>query len=121
MAINANQNLLGKLIVVLRRHEEIVAALTQSEWQELFVDVQWATARLREAFAPDHFNYAFLQNEDRHVHLHVIPRYADPRRIAGTEFADAAWPAHYEVGVTNSVGADVMQAISDAVGVAAPR
>jgi diadenosine tetraphosphate (Ap4A) HIT family hydrolase len=38
--------------------------------------VQRTTERLRRAFAPDHFNYAFLQNQDRHVHQHVIPRYA---------------------------------------------
>jgi diadenosine tetraphosphate (Ap4A) HIT family hydrolase len=121
VAINENQNLLGKLIIVLRRHEESVATLTTNEWAELFTEVQWATGRLREAFAPDHFNYAFLQNEDRHVHFHVIPRYAGTRRIASTEFRDAAWPAHYEVGVTKAVSPETMQAIRDALVVAAPR
>ena len=117
MAINANQNLLGKLIVVLRRHEEAVARLRPAEWTELLEAVQWATRRLGDAFAPDHFNYAFLQNEDRHVHLHVIPRYARPRRFADGVFVDAAWPDHYEVGVTNPVGAEVIDAIRDALAV----
>src|SRR5262245_56495206 len=56
-AINRNQNLLGKLIVVLDRHEEVITALTQDEWAELHREVRWATERLRQAFAPDHLNY----------------------------------------------------------------
>ncbi len=46
---------------------------------------------LRTAFQPDHFNYSFLQNKDRHVHLHVIPRYAAPRRFLDRDFTDANW------------------------------
>ena len=42
-------------------------------------------------------NYAFLQNLDRHVHLHVIPRYAAPREFEGERFEDRAWPDHYPV------------------------
>jgi diadenosine tetraphosphate (Ap4A) HIT family hydrolase len=38
--------------------------------------VIWMTIALDQAFQPDHYNYAFLQNQDRHVHLHVFPRYA---------------------------------------------
>jgi diadenosine tetraphosphate (Ap4A) HIT family hydrolase len=68
--INRNQNLLGKLFIALLRHEESVAALTPTEWAELQDELRWATTRLGEVFAPDHFNYAFLQNHDRHVHLH---------------------------------------------------
>ena len=71
--LNYNQNLLGKLLIVLKRHEEQVARLSAAEWVELHTQVQRTTERLRSAsaFAPDHFNYAFLQNQDRHVHLHV--------------------------------------------------
>src|SRR5919201_1953060 len=97
-ALNRNQNLLGKTIVVLRRHEEAVAALSSEEWSELQRELAWVTERLRHAFAPDHFNYAFLQNEDRHVHLHVIPRYAGSRVAGGLVFEDAAYPDHYRPG-----------------------
>jgi diadenosine tetraphosphate (Ap4A) HIT family hydrolase len=97
VALNRNQSLFGKLVVVLRRHEESVAALTEAEWSELQGDVRWATERLRAAFAPDHFNYAFLQNQDRHVHLHVTPRYATPREVGGERFLDADYPDHYRV------------------------
>ena len=47
------------------------------------------------AFQPDHFNYAFMQNQDRRVHCHVIPRYAGTRSFAGMEFTDPDYPGHY--------------------------
>ena len=90
--LNYNQNLLGKLLIVLKHHEEQVANLSGQEWQELHVHIQRTTERLRRAFAPDHFNYAFLQNQDRHVHLHVIPRYAAARMVAGVRFEDPGLP-----------------------------
>ena len=55
------------------------------------------TTALDKAFRPDHYNYAFLQNQDRHVHLHVFPRYASARRIGGAEFTDADYPDHDRV------------------------
>ncbi|MGZ4390387.1 MAG: HIT family protein [Gaiellaceae bacterium] len=114
--VNRNQNLLGKLVVVLLRHEEYVAALTPEEWRELHEEVTWATERLRVAFAPDHFNYAFLQNQDRHVHLHVIPRYAGSRSLGGVEFEDPDWPDHYRPGVERIVAPDTIDAIARALG-----
>ena len=111
-ALNRNQNLLGKLIVVLRRHDESPAALTGDEWRELRDELRWATERLRAALAPDHFNYAFLGNQDRHVHLHVIPRYASVRRLAGAEFTDPDYPSHYAVPAPQRiVGAAVLAAL----------
>ncbi len=117
--LNYNQNLLGKLLVVLKRHDEQVAKLSAEEWQELHAQVQRATERLRRAFAPDHFNYAFLQNQDRHVHLHVIPRYATARLVAGLRFEDPDYPGHYAVPgperrLTTAVLDALAQLLSDA-------
>ena len=95
--LNLNQNLLGKLIIVLRRHVERAVELTPDEWSDLRHQVWLMTERLQAGFAPDHFNYAFLQNQDRHVHLHVIPRYAGPRQVAGLRFEDPDYPDHYAV------------------------
>jgi diadenosine tetraphosphate (Ap4A) HIT family hydrolase len=97
LGLNRNQNLLGKCILVLRRHLEAVADLTPAEWAELHMEMKRATEMLRRAFTPDHFNYAFLQNQDRHVHLHIIPRYAAPRTFGGLVFADPDYPHHYSV------------------------
>ena len=115
IAINRNQNLLGKLFIALRRHEESVVELTPDEWAELHDDLRWAIDRLQRAFRPDHFNCAFLQNQDRHAHLHVIPRYASVRTFSGREFADPDWPDHYRPGVEYLAPADEISAIADAI------
>jgi diadenosine tetraphosphate (Ap4A) HIT family hydrolase len=115
IAINRNQNLLGKIFIALLRHEELVADLTTAEWSDLRDELRWAFDRLDGAFRPDHFNCAFLQNQDRHVHLHVIPRYATTRMCAGREFADPDWPDHYRPGVEYIAPPDVIAAIAEAL------
>lgn len=100
VVLNRNQNLLGKSLLVLDRHEEQVIRLTEREWHELHVLLDRVTRAATDAFGPDHFNYAFLQNQDRHVHLHVVPRYATPRTVRGQSFVDSTWPDHYAVGET---------------------
>lgn len=97
VVVNRNQNLLGKCFLSLKRHSENVTKLRSDEWHELHVLLTRTTEALRHAFKPDHFNYVFLQNQDRHVHLHVIPRYTSPREFAGLEFRDAGWPGHYDI------------------------
>jgi diadenosine tetraphosphate (Ap4A) HIT family hydrolase len=100
VALNRNQNLLGKVMLVLNRPLEQVILLREDEWADLHRQMRRFTLALTAAFQPDHFNYAFLQNQDRQVHLHVIPRYAASRTIAGETFADPDYPDHYHVPAT---------------------
>jgi diadenosine tetraphosphate (Ap4A) HIT family hydrolase len=97
LVLNRNQNLVGKSMLVSQRHVERVDCLAADEWDDLRIQIRRLTAALREVVQPDHFNYAFLQNQDRHVHLHVIPRYASPRMVAGIQVDDADYPGHYAV------------------------
>lgn len=95
LALNRNQNLLGKTMLVAARPVERVTELTPAEWADLRMQLRRLTAALERAFQPDHFNYAFLQNADRQVHLHVIPRYAAPRIFGSETFTDPDYPGHY--------------------------
>jgi diadenosine tetraphosphate (Ap4A) HIT family hydrolase len=97
LVLNRNQNLLGKCFLALRRHLEAVPQLSSDEWADLHQQLVRATQALSQAFQPAHFNYAFLQNQDRHVHLHIIPRYAESRVFGGLTFDDPDYPAHYTV------------------------
>jgi diadenosine tetraphosphate (Ap4A) HIT family hydrolase len=116
--VNRNQNLLGKTFIALRRHEEDVAALTPREWAELRAEVRWVTERVARAFAPDHFNYSFLMNLDRHVHLHVIPRYVGMRELAGATFEDPEYPDAYGPAPESELAsAAVVDAVTDALSV----
>ena len=91
LAVNRNQNLLGKTMLVLRRPCSAVVDLDQTEWSLLHTEVVRVTSGLRSLFQPDQFNYAFLMNVDAQVHLHVIPRYAALRTWRGREFTDVNW------------------------------
>jgi diadenosine tetraphosphate (Ap4A) HIT family hydrolase len=97
IVLNRNQNLLGKVFLWANRPVEQVIALTNDEWLDLRLQMRRVTLALIKAFQPDHFNYAFLQNQDRQVHLHVIPRYATPRTFEGLAFSDPDYPNHYAV------------------------
>ena len=97
LIINYNQNLLGKCFWVLRRHLEAVPDLSVEEWSDLHLQLARTTEALTALFSPDHFNYAFLQNQDRHIHLHIIPRYATQRFFAEEVFSDPDYPSHYGV------------------------
>ena len=97
LVLNHNQNLLGKCFLSLNRHLEPVTELTADEWMDLHLQLQRVTHALKAAFNPDHFNYAFLQNQDRHIHMHLIPRYADQCIFAGEIFDDPDYPSHYAV------------------------
>jgi diadenosine tetraphosphate (Ap4A) HIT family hydrolase len=74
------------------------------------------TERVRAAFAPDHFNYSFLMNLDRHVHLHVIPRYVGTRQLAGVTFEDPDYPDAYGATPASELASEpVVEAVTRAL------
>jgi len=114
LVLNRNQNLLGKCFLVTRRHIETVPALDLEEWYDLRIQISRTTNMLLDIFQPDHFNYAFLQNQDRHVHLHVIPRYSSPRTFRSLVFADPNYPGHYSVpAAIRTLPDNVVQELAD--------
>ena len=40
-------------------------------------------------------NYAALSNTSPAIHVHIIPRYQDPREFSGVIFKDARWGSNY--------------------------
>ena len=93
VVLNVNQNLLGKVMIVCRRHVEPVIELTADEWADLRSAMRDTNTALSTLFRPVHFNYAFLQNQDRHVHLHVLPRYDRVVSFGDGRFEDPDYPS----------------------------
>jgi len=89
VVVNHNQNKLGKCMVCLRRHDQDICNLSETEVCDLWTTIRELKVALVRCFEPDHFNYAFLMNQDAHVHLHVVPRYRGTRMFAGIEFQDS--------------------------------
>jgi diadenosine tetraphosphate (Ap4A) HIT family hydrolase len=88
IAVNRNQNLLGKVMLVARRPVEAVPDLDPAEWADVRREIGRVCAALDDLFRPDLYNHAFLMNVDAQVHLHVVPRYRGPRQWGGLVFTD---------------------------------
>jgi diadenosine tetraphosphate (Ap4A) HIT family hydrolase len=91
IAVNMNQNLLGKAMVLLNRRCQSVTELTVAEWTDLHAQLRRLRVALDILFEPDQYNYAFLMNRDRQVHLHIVPRYETVRQWLGQQFEDPHW------------------------------
>jgi diadenosine tetraphosphate (Ap4A) HIT family hydrolase len=88
VALNRNQSLLGKAVLVLRREAEDVLDVTVEEWASFTDELRRVRAAVDARFRPDGWNHAFLMNADPQVHCHVVPRYASERRWHGEVFTD---------------------------------
>jgi len=75
-------------MIVLNRQDTDVSRITTDEWIELRLQIIRVKGALDSLFKPDHYNYAFLMNQDAQVHLHVIPRYRGQREWNGELFED---------------------------------
>ncbi len=65
------------------------------EQTELFSILKKVKLAIENAFHSDWMNYAFLGNEFRHLHAHIIPRYEHERVFAGVVFKDERWGHNY--------------------------
>lgn len=74
--------LIGSGVIVPREHRETVFDLTEEEWAATFSLLKRAKALLDTEYEPDGYNVGWNNGsvagqEVFHVHLHVIPRYAE--------------------------------------------
>jgi diadenosine tetraphosphate (Ap4A) HIT family hydrolase len=74
--------LIGSGVIVPRAHRETVFDLTEEEWAATFALLKRAKALLDAEYQPDGYNVGWNNGsvagqEIFHVHLHVIPRFAD--------------------------------------------
>jgi len=114
LIINHNQDYLGKVMLVLIRHETEVTSLKEAEQVEFWQVLAAVRKALSTLFQPDHFNYAFLMNGDRHVHFHIIPRYSAMKEFAGLVFQDGQLGEHYQLR-ENIVEVKVRQQLAEAL------
>ena len=86
------QNTAGCMILACNEDAECLPAVSAAAFAELPMVTADLEGALREAFSFDKINYLLLMMVDKHVHFHVLPRYAESRRFEGVEFRDAGWP-----------------------------
>src|SRR6266566_8204819 len=82
----------GSLILACKLEATKMSDVSQDAFSELSRITGEMEKVLQKVFAYDKINYLLLMMVDKHVHFHVLPRYADPREVFGVEFKDASWP-----------------------------
>lgn len=95
--IHENQGYLGRCVIWCKREDALdLADATQEEKEELFIVLKKLKKSSQNCFNPDWFNYAFLGNEVKHLHMHFIPRYSKPKQFMGINFEDKLYGHNYK-------------------------
>ncbi len=94
--LHQSQYYLGRCYIWSKR-EGLVDLMDMSwlEMGELFDIGRQLQRALTRLFHPDLFNQLSLGNTTTHLHLHVVPRYKEPREFVGITFADGNWGKNY--------------------------
>lgn len=95
--LHENQCYLGRVFVLLKRDEGIEDFLAiEGEVREEFFQIgEDVKAALKALFQPDRMNYAALSNTSPKIHVHIVPRYEQPREFFDMVFQDARWGKNY--------------------------
>ena len=110
--IHSNQGYLGRCIVWCKRENALdLTDATPEEQKELFLILRELHIAIQKVFEPDWLNYAFLGNETRHLHGHVIPRYAKPKTFEGVVFEDKLYGHNYKTDHGFSLPNEVLEKI----------
>jgi len=114
VSLHENQGYLGRCVVWCKRPDALdLPDVENEEREELFAVLQQLKEALSKAFQPDWFNYAFFGNEVRHLHCHVVPRYAADREFVGHVFRDERYGHSYRTDHAFAVPDETMEAIRE--------
>ena len=98
--LRPKQITLGSLVLACKEEATRMSAVSAEAFAELKNVTTDLENTLQQAFAFEKINYLCLMMVDKHVHFHVIPRYASPREACGRIFTDQDWPKPPEVTKT---------------------
>ena len=107
------QDVIGRCILVLKRHCPSLPELTDDEWRELRELVCKMEACFRAVLGAALCNWSCLMNHfykaaapDPHLHIHVRPRYDRPVTLNGRAYPDSAFGHHYALRQRGEIPAE---------------
>lgn len=111
---NKNQTNLGRTYIWCNRKDVVdFLDMTDKEKEEFFIISKKLRDALTKLFKPDLFNYASLGNITRHLHVHVIPRYASSRTFLGIIFKDRRFGKNYRTNLKFKVPEKILLKIRE--------
>jgi diadenosine tetraphosphate (Ap4A) HIT family hydrolase len=95
--LHENQCYLGRTFVQLKKEDGVddFLSIEGEVRDEFFLIGEEVKASLKTIFQPDKMNYAALSNTSPVIHVHIIPRYKEPREFGGVTFKDTRWGSNY--------------------------
>ena len=103
----------GSLVLAAHEPARSFSQLGQESFTELHRVTGQLESALAKAFNYDKLNYLMLMMVDPDVHLHVIPRYAEPGDFNGVKFVDSGWSGAPDLNKATKTDADTNRMIID--------
>lgn len=101
--LRPKQVTIGSIVLACKENVERVSDISVEAFSEMKTVTTDLETALQKAFSYDKINYLLLMMVDKHVHFHVLPRYAETRQVGGGTFTDTAWPGPPDVTQTLDV------------------
>ncbi len=116
VTIHENQGYLGRCVIWCKRPEaDDLSEVMKEEYEELLLIINALKDAIHKVFKPDWFNYAFLGNEVRHLHAHVVPRYASERYYEGQVFSDKLYGHNFQTNPEFKLLEEMVLKIKEAI------
>jgi diadenosine tetraphosphate (Ap4A) HIT family hydrolase len=109
--LRPEQVTLGSMVLASKSEAGAMSQLDVAAFTELSQVTRDLERALRNVFNHDKINYLLLMMVDKHVHFHVLPRYAAARELAGSSFEDVSWPGPPDLSKTIKLSDQQRQAL----------
>jgi len=77
LGIYSDARFVGRSILMLDAHEEVLEELPEKLLAQFMLDAQRSIKAIKDSTGADRVNFAVLGNAVPHVHAHLIPRYRE--------------------------------------------
>ena len=77
----------GRVIVASKQHVDDISCMSAEDAAAFMADVRSVAAVLHKAFNPDKINFGAYGDTMHHLHVHLVPKYADDPFEFGDVFA----------------------------------
>lgn len=87
--LNHNQSFEGRCLYIPFQHYQTLENLSEEQYINYNREILFISNNLKKELHADLMNTALLTNKVRHIHWHIIPRYAND-----SNWGEAPWPNH---------------------------